>query len=72
MMQKGNIHEYAVMYEDTNAKEGYLYLRDDLDSNESKVFFEQAKREGEAEFEDDNERQFTLAYQSSVYTIIRR
>ena len=72
MIQHTYIHSYPVSYEDTNAKEGMIYLRDELDEQESKVFFEQAHRAGSAEFQDEHDRQFTLMYENEKYVIIRR
>lgn len=71
MVTKTTIHGFTVSYEE-NAADGIRYLRDDLSSRETKVFFDQARREGAAEFEDDDDRQFTLLYQSGYYTLIRR
>lgn len=70
-MQKTTIHGFSVNYED-NASGGVSHLRDDLDYNEAKVFFDQARTRGSAQFEDDEERQFTLACQNGAYTLIRR
>lgn len=47
---------------------GIRYLRDDLDPNE----FDYAKRQGFAQFEDDQDRQYTLFYRSGIYTLTRR
>ena len=55
-----------------NAYDGIKYLRDDLDSLERRVFFDQAKMRGEAPFEDDEDRQFTLLHKSNTYTLLRR
>lgn len=71
MMQKTTIHGFSVSYED-NAAGGISHLRDDLDYNETKVFFDQARARGSAQFEDDEERQFTLTYQNGAYVLIRR
>ncbi len=72
MIQKTTIHGFDVSYEE-NAEEGMKYLRDHLDINESKVFFDEAKKKGSAEFEDDDDRQFTLVFQKEDdYVIVRR
>ncbi|MBI2451306.1 MAG: hypothetical protein HYV52_03190 [Parcubacteria group bacterium] len=67
------IHGFKVMFEE-NAREGVQYLEADLDLNEAKVFFDQAKLKGSAQFEDDEERQFTLMHQRNDhnYVLIRR
>jgi len=71
MIQKTNIHGFIVTYE-SNAYEGVRYLRDDLDFEEARVFFDQARSRGFAEFEDDEDRQYTLFYRDGVYTLARR
>jgi hypothetical protein len=71
MIQKVEIHGFTVAYEE-NSREGVAYLRDDLDANEARVFFDQAKMKGSAEFEDDDDRQFTLSYHENEYTLIKR
>ncbi len=55
-----------------NAREGIGHLRDDLDSEEARVFFDQARQRGSAEFEDDEGRQYTLIYQNGSYILTRR
>ena len=71
MATKTQVHSYYVNYEE-NAEDGLRYLRDDLDSNECKVFFDQARQKGSVQFEDDDDRQFTLFYRDSAYTLVRR
>ena len=65
---------YRLKYEDqeTNVTYGVQYLQYDLQPEEAKVFFEQAKIKGQAQFEDDYERQFTLKYEygDDSYTLI--
>ncbi len=71
-MKEIYIHGLKVKYED-NAKEGVDYLIYDLDREEAKVFFEQARLRGYSQFEDDREGQYTLSYnQDGTYTLIRR
>ena len=65
------IFNHSVHYQ-KNAKPGINYLQHDLDSNESKVFFDQAKIKGKADFEDDRDGQFTLDYQNNKYFLIKR
>lgn len=71
MATKTQVHSYYVNYEE-NAEEGIRYLRDDLDSNEARVFFDQARQKGQVQFEDDDDRQFTLFYRDGIYTLVRR
>ncbi|MFA6354283.1 MAG: hypothetical protein WCX12_01200 [Candidatus Paceibacterota bacterium] len=71
MTQKTDVHGFVVVYEE-NSREGVAYLRDDLDLNEARVFFDQAKIKGSAEFEDDDDRPFTLSYHDGEYTLIHR
>lgn len=67
---------YRLKYEDqeTNVSYGVQYLQYDLQPEEAKVFFEQAKIKGQSQFEDDYERQFTLKYEygDDSYTLIKR
>ena len=71
-MKEIKIHGLKVRYEE-NAKQGIDYLRYDLDKEEATVFFDQAKEKGYAKFEDDEDRQFTLAFNpDDTYTLIRR
>lgn len=71
MPQKTTVHNFTVTYEE-NALDGVRYLRDDLDENEIKPFFSQAREHGSAEFEDDEDHQFTLLYQGGTYILVRR
>ena len=72
-IQKTNIHGFIVEYED-NVKAGIEYLKYDLDFNEAKVFFDAARRDGKADFEDDEDRDWRLIYNRSKgnYTLVRR
>ncbi|RJQ14516.1 hypothetical protein C4553_00365 [Candidatus Parcubacteria bacterium] len=71
MVRKDTIYSFSVSYEE-NAQEGARYLKEDLAKEEAMVFFDYAKRNGSAQFEDDDDRQFTLLYQEGSYVIIRR
>lgn len=71
MAQKITVYGFAVVYEQ-NAYDGIKYLRDDLDFGEARVFFDQARSRGQAQFEDDEDRQYTLIYQNGVFTLVRR
>jgi len=66
------IHGFKVKYED-NAREGVNHLLYDLDREEARVFFEQAKRKKFVKFEDDQDRQFTLSHNNDgSYNLVRR
>lgn len=71
MLQKRSIYGYPVSYEE-NANNGIRYLQNDLDFQEARVFFEQAKQKGMAPFEDDQNRQYTLYYQNGAYLLVSR
>lgn len=71
MAEKTIVHSFIVYYE-KDAYEGMRHLRDDLDYNESRVFFDQARQRKSVPFEDDEDRQYTLIYQNGVYTLVRR
>jgi len=60
-----------VAYTDTE-KEAVFYLKEDLSSDEARVFFDQARAKGSAQFEDDNDRQFTLFYSNGLFTLRKR
>ena len=76
MIQEVWINYYRLKYEDQeiDISYGVQYLQYDLSLEESKVFFEQAKRNKQAQFEDDYERQFTLIYDygDNSFTLIKR
>ena len=71
MAEKTTIYGFSVIYE-KNAIEGVHYLRDDLDFQEARVFFEQARLKSFAQFEDDEDRQYTLIYRNGIYNLVRR
>lgn len=69
---KKMVHGYWVEY-DEEARHGIYYLKTDLDREEAKVFFEYARREDEAQFEDDKDRDYTLVHKKGKsYQLIRR
>ncbi len=72
MSQKTTVHTFFTVAFEENAHDGIRYLRDDLDYKEAKVFFDQARIRGSAEFEDDKDRQYTLTHQNGAYTLVRR
>ncbi|HEY4523358.1 MAG TPA: hypothetical protein VJK04_00600 [Candidatus Paceibacterota bacterium] len=70
-LQRLWLHGYYMNYDEADY-DGVKYLRDDLATDEAKVFFMQAYAQGEAQFEDDYDRQFSLKYENSDYTLYRR
>lgn len=72
-MERRDVHGHVVYGED-DAREGLNHLDYDLERDEAEVFFRQAKLRGQAEFEDDHDRQFTLVYDrgKGTYGVIRR
>lgn len=71
MPEKTFIHGFPVTYEE-NAEPGVRHLREDLDADEARVFFDQARLRGSAAFEDDGDRQFTLFHRAGAYILARR
>ena len=66
------IYGFRVSYDDT-ARYAISYLLHDLDQEEAKVFFEQAKLKGYCKFEDDREGDYLIAYnKDNTYTLIKR
>jgi hypothetical protein len=72
-IKKERIHGFLVKFEE-GAEEGIRHLRDDLQYNEAKTLFEAARYRGSAEFEDDQDRDWTLVYNrgEGTFTLIRR
>lgn len=72
-IKKETIHGFWVTF-DEEAREGMRYLREDLQYKEAKTFFDAARLTGSAEFEDDDDRDWTLIYNrgDGTYTLIRR
>jgi len=59
--KKERIHGFWVEFEE-ELRDGVRYLRDDLQYKEAKTLFDAARFRGEAEFEDDYDRDWTLIY----------
>ncbi len=73
MIQKDTFYGYYISYDDETAYDGFVYLRDYLDRNETMVFFNEANRNGRADYEDAYGRDFTLIKNSDgTFTIERR
>jgi len=66
-----DIHGHTVHGED-DAVKGLEHLDNDLDSGEAKALFDQARYRGQAQFEDDEDRNYTLTYDDGRYTVTRR
>ena len=60
-----------VIYED-DALGAVRYLLNNLDRNEAKVFFDQAKAKGYIKFEDAQGRNYILDHQDGKFIIKRR
>ena len=65
------VHNHTVYFSE-DAQNGFEYLLHDLDMEEARVFFDQAKLRGSAEFEDDRDHQYTLDYQNGKYFLTKR
>jgi hypothetical protein len=66
------IHNFKVKYEQ-NAHGGVYYLKTDLDQQEAKIYFEQAKRKKAVSLEDHQDRNYTLSYNTDgTFTLVRR
>jgi len=71
-MKEVFIRGFKVRYEEGD-QNGINYLLYDLDAEESRVFFDQAKQKKYAAFEDDKEDQFSLSYsRDGCFTLMRR
>ncbi|OIO44926.1 MAG: hypothetical protein AUJ24_00905 [Parcubacteria group bacterium CG1_02_36_42] len=72
-VKKEQIHGFWLLYEE-ELRDGVRYLRDDLQYKEAKTLFDAARVDGVAEFEDDQDRDWSLIYnrQEGTYTLIRR
>ncbi len=60
------------VYYNDDCKKAVYYLDHDLQRDESKVFFIAARKRGRAEFEDDDDRQFTLRYKNGDFFLEHR
>lgn len=70
-LKKEIVYGFPLSYED-GTYNGVRYLRDDLQREEARVFFDQARQRGEAQFENDYEEQFTLKYSGGKYELVKR
>jgi len=72
-IKKEKIYGFRVNFKKTD-KKGFYYLRKDLQKEEAKTLLEAAKLRGRAEFEDDQDRDWTLLYdkRERTFTLLRR
>lgn len=72
-IKKEQIHGFWLISEE-ELRDGVRYLRDDLQQGEAKTIFDAARLTGVAEFEDDQDRDWTLIYNrgDNTYTLMRR
>jgi hypothetical protein len=72
-VKKEQVHGFWLVFEE-ELRDGVRYLRDDLQYKEAKTIFDAARLDGTAEFEDDQDRDWSLIYnrQEGTYTLIRR
>ncbi|HHE67506.1 MAG TPA: hypothetical protein ENL33_00370 [Candidatus Parcubacteria bacterium] len=71
MSEKTNIHGHWVVYA-PGTDSAVRYLKNDLDSEEARVFFDQARSKGYCKFEDEHEGQYILRYRSGEYKLEKR
>lgn len=71
--KKERVHGFLIEF-DEELKDGIRYLRDDLQYGEAKTLFDAARFDGEAEFEDDYDRDWTIIYNrgKDTYSLVRR
>ena len=72
-VKKEQIHGFWLIFEE-ELRDGIRHLRDDLQYKEAKTLFDSARLTGVAEFEDDQDRDWSLIYnpQDRTFTLIRR
>lgn len=65
------LHDHYLNYDEADYV-GIEYLRDQLSEEEVKVFFDQAYEHGKAEFEDNQEHNFSIVYEDGDYKLVSR
>ncbi len=60
-IKKEKVYGFLVRFEQ-DLREGIRYLSNDLQKEEAKTLFDAARLRGRAEFEDDEDRDWTLTY----------
>ena len=73
-MEDVYVHKWQVVYESSLSSTVVSYLKDYLEEAEAEVFFKAAQEDGQAHFEDDDDRNYTLVYDTSnrEYILMRR
>lgn len=73
-MGRERIQGFLVDFDEALKNTGIYYLQHDLNPAAARTFFEAARSHGEAHFEDDHERRFTLVFNRSggTYTLEAR
>jgi len=73
-MRRELIHGFYANFDESLRHTGVRYLRDDLQYQEAKTFFDKARLTGHAYFEDDLDHDYTLAYNraDNTYTLMPR
>ncbi len=67
-----DVHGYKV-YSEEDAKEGLNYLDNDIQADEAKVFFDQAKSKSSVYFEDEEGHNYALLYKKdNTYWVYKR
>lgn len=67
-----SVHGFITSYNE-ECRLAVSYLRHDLQLEEARVFFEQARMKGQADFEDERENNYTLVYnRDGTYALISR
>lgn len=72
-LKKEYVYGFLVQFDEED-RPGVKYLRGDLQYNEAKTLFDAARLRGNAEFEDDYDRDWTLIYNPGTanYTLLHR
>lgn len=65
---------FWVVFDEAALIDGVKYLRYDLQPSEARTLFDAARLRGSAEFEDDQDRDWTITYNrgDNTYTLFRR
>ncbi len=71
-MQKTEFYGHSVFY-DENDRYGYEYLSRKIDREETKVLFDYAKSHGQAQFETQTGKNYSLVHNNGgTYKIVKR
>ena len=67
-----DLHGHSLMHDD-NDHHGYEYLAHKIGADESKMFFQQAKEHGSAEFKTNLNKDYILTHNSNgTYTVAKK